>query len=382
MLKYKWIHNRRKQLDKNGKAPLHLYVYNVKKKYFHTQVFLRPTEWDGSKVLRHSDKLNINKKILDYESYLDAIGNQSKPIELVVKELSMIRDGIKESNLVIEYVKKKLPTNLKQSTVKQHLILHGYLERFDSGLQFSHLTYTRLNQFKKYLSKQNDRRYKTTKVQLSANYVASMLIILNSYINEAIRDGKLDSNALELVKKDKTVTKKEYLTMQEVERVAKVDVSSRAKGVQFIHKLFLFDCYTGLRVSDLERIHPSNLNGGILTIEPLKTEKNKTKVVLDLNFLFWGRALDLIKEFDLPVKIRGKSHQHIQDFIDAAGIDKKIGWHSARHSFAMNLLAEGIPLLAVQKALGHKSIQTTEIYAKMTSETMNDAMKKGFMKVG
>ena len=60
----------------------------------------------------------------------------------------------------------------------------------------------------------------------------------------------------------------------------------------------------------------------------------------------------------------------------AAGIDVSIHFHSLRHSFASNLVQQGVPLYVVKELLGHTSISTTEIYSHLNIDSLREAIKK------
>lgn len=49
--------------------------------------------------------------------------------------------------------------------------------------------------------------------------------------------------------------------------------------------------------------------------------------------------------------------------------------HSMRHTTATHMLEAGIPLMVVKNFLGHVSIQTTQIYAEVTQDTLNRELK-------
>ena len=59
-----------------------------------------------------------------------------------------------------------------------------------------------------------------------------------------------------------------------------------------------------------------------------------------------------------------------------SGITKHITWHQSRHTAATTVfLSNGVPIETVSSMLGHKSIKTTQIYAKITKEKLNQDME-------
>ena len=64
----------------------------------------------------------------------------------------------------------------------------------------------------------------------------------------------------------------------------------------------------------------------------------------------------------------------IRRWVKRAGIGKKISFHNARHSFATLALTNGVDIYTVSKLLGHKSLETTEIYARVIDEKKRQAV--------
>ena len=61
---------------------------------------------------------------------------------------------------------------------------------------------------------------------------------------------------------------------------------------------------------------------------------------------------------------------------EVLGIEKKLTYHTARHTFAINSLMRGINIKVIQKILGHSSVQTTEVYLRIVDEYLEQEMQK------
>ena len=72
-----------------------------------------------------------------------------------------------------------------------------------------------------------------------------------------------------------------------------------------------------------------------------------------------------------PTSVQGA----IKKIVDKLKLTKQVSTHTLRHSYATHLLEAGVSLKAVQKYLGHSSLQTTLVYLHLTETAEADARK-------
>lgn len=59
-------------------------------------------------------------------------------------------------------------------------------------------------------------------------------------------------------------------------------------------------------------------------------------------------------------------NSYLKEIADLCKIKKELTFHIARHTFATTItLSNGVPIESVSKMLGHRSIKTTQHYAKI-----------------
>ena len=61
----------------------------------------------------------------------------------------------------------------------------------------------------------------------------------------------------------------------------------------------------------------------------------------------------------------------VKTAVRRAGIEKHVGCHTLRHSFATHLLENGVNIRAVQELMGHADVKTTEIYTHVMQKDLN-----------
>jgi integrase len=147
-----------------------------------------------------------------------------------------------------------------------------------------------------------------------------------------------------------------------------------------VRRAFLFSCYTGLRVSDLETLTWEKIETSSMQI--IKSQK-KTKHPVYMPMAKQAQRLIIDgkehkpddKVFPLLTQhIRRLSYSHLNKWAQAAGVKKHIGWHTARRTFATMALENGTDPVTVAKLLGHSDLDQVMRYAKVTDKRRREAV--------
>jgi site-specific recombinase XerD len=81
-------------------------------------------------------------------------------------------------------------------------------------------------------------------------------------------------------------------------------------------------------------------------------------------------------QFLLPVLSNQKMNAYLKEIADVCEINKNLTFHLARHTFATTVtLTNGVPIESVSKMLGHKSLKTTQHYAKILDRKVSEDMQ-------
>ena len=74
-----------------------------------------------------------------------------------------------------------------------------------------------------------------------------------------------------------------------------------------------------------------------------------------------------------PVISNQKLNAYLKEIDYICDIHKNLTFHTARHTMATTIcLANGMPIGSLSKVLGHSNIKTTQLYAKITDDKLND----------
>ena len=160
------------------------------------------------------------------------------------------------------------------------------------------------------------------------------------------------------------------------------------KKAEQARQMFLFSCFTGLAIADMERLKFSHIQTAADGRRYIRKERQKTKVesVVPLhpiaeeilNRCQEGQAVK--EEGDALVFPRGCSRSVMNSKLStvglACGIRQRLSLHMARHTFGTLSLSAGIPIESIAKMMGHASISSTQIYAQVTDKKISEDMDK------
>ena len=77
-----------------------------------------------------------------------------------------------------------------------------------------------------------------------------------------------------------------------------------------------------------------------------------------------------------PIPCNAETNKRLRKIVEQADIKKRVTFHTARHTFATQLLNKGVPITTVQALLGHSSVRTTQVYAEVKQQTiLNDLQR-------
>ena len=173
---------------------------------------------------------------------------------------------------------------------------------------------------------------------------------------------------------------REFLSEEEVQEMINKEIS--IPRLDLVRDIFIFSCFTGLAYADVQKLTTNNLVIGIDGERWINTKRTKTKTTSKIPVLpIAGKILDKydknpkLTDKLLPILSNQKMNAYLKEIADICGITKKLTFHLARHTFATTVtLTNGVPIESVSKMLGHRSLKTTQHYAKILDRKVSDDM--------
>ena len=202
---------------------------------------------------------------------------------------------------------------------------------------------------------------------------------LRTALHKAVRDGILSADPSVSVTIKKRNKLPVHLSLEEIQLLSKTQCANDQ-----VKAAFLFSCFTGLRYSDVDALTWNNIRDGYIEFLQRKTgeaerlplsgeakrilsKQEAAKPSLNLHRTFPENSVFFVPKQPVVDK-------QLKKWAREAGITKTVSFHKSRHTFATLALSSGVDLYTTSKLLGHKNIQTTQIYAKVVDEKKKQAV--------
>lgn len=252
------------------------------------------------------------------------------------------------------------------------------------------------------------RAFSTNTIKTYSHEFAQLLLILNSYpVNDLtserlrgyfvycieklkIKENTLQSriNAIKFYFEQVLLREKFFFEIPRPQKPSLlpkvIDTKDIAKMLKVIenpkHKLILSLCYgMGLRVSEIVHLRITDIDSGRMQVLIAGAKGKKDRYVnLPQSILESLRAYYLnykpqyyLFEGQYGGQYTVRSAQAVfKNAMKKAKINKRVGIHSLRHSYATHLMEYGTDIAFIQKLLGHNDIKTTLIYTHVSKHKM------------
>jgi len=298
---------------------------------------------------------------------------------------------------------------LHETEEKKHSLIEVYQYHNDQfeklvGTEFSYGTYKKFKsalkslraflewKFKKkdvYLTEVNhkfitDYEFYLKSVQkLQHNSAMVNVKKLKKIIRQCVANDWLDKDPFKSYKITTKETHRNFLMKEELETLRNKVI--HINRLDQVRDIFLFSCYTGLSYIDIFFLTRKDISIGIDGEQWILTSRIKTRT--DLRIPLLPIAKDILDKYSkepeiiecgwlLPKLTNQRLNSYLKEISDLCKFKKELTFHCARHTFATTVtLTNGVPIETVSKMLGHKSLRTTQIYAKILDTKVSSDMQ-------
>ena len=217
--------------------------------------------------------------------------------------------------------------------------------------------------------------YLSTERGLASDTIWQRCMWLKGVVMRAHYNGKIPRNPFAQFHISPNCKEREFLTEEELKQVMTHEFEDA--NLAFVCDIFVFICWTALAFVDVKNLTTDDIvdvNGDKWIV----SHRHKTNVPYQVKLMDVPlQLIERYKHLQEDKLIFGKLNywsicKKLKRVISACGIEKQISLHCGRHSWATLALSKGMPIESVSRVLGHTNIVTTQIYAKITSQKLDN----------
>jgi len=280
----------------------------------------------------------------------------------------------------------KKANELAKGSISRYVDTYDHLKNYLSKIKNTDFLLTEVNfkfikDFDLYLRQQKSHR---SGISLERNTINKHHSRLRTILIRAINEGSLIKNPYAEFKFKYLPSNRTFLTEEELKKISDYSFSHNL-SLERVRDIFLFSVYTGLRFYDAQHLKSQQIFRDKNENLFINLIQEKTHHQIQIPLL--KPAHEIFKKYEnterkitgnvLPRISNQKFNLYLREIGNIVGITKPLSHHVARHTCATTiLLSKEAPIEAVSKWLGHASIRTTQIYAKITNNYLAEIAKK------
>ncbi|MBZ4036761.1 site-specific integrase [Flavobacterium sp. 17A] len=384
------------KISAQGSAPICARItVNGKRTEISVKRSINANEWDVRKGLPKGNRKETVELNLFLNQFKAKIINAYQ--QMLLTDLPIDGPAIRDRVLgldhrsptlisLMEYHNEQQLHKLAPGTMKNYHTTQRYVKKFllekmyRNDIVLSQLSYKFILDFERYLFNHVPKDHQKP---LNNNGIMKHIERLRKMINMAVKLDWLAKDPFASFKKHFDKVERECLTSRELSALAEKKIS--IERLRHVRDMFLFSCYTGLAYIDLAELSPNKIVTGIDGGLWIATSRAKTDIGVRVPLLPHAAELIDIYRDDprarnngtiFPVISNQRMNGYLKEIADICGITKPLTFHIARHTFATTItLSNGVPIESVSKMLGHTSIRTTQVYAKVVERKLGEDMR-------
>ena len=361
------VFDRHKTATKKVAAAIYIEVsYDRVRNFYNTGIKVCSHQFKDGKVLNcgqmaeYQDRINDMRNTI--ENYINEKMKAKETFSLDNLKKFMENQVFGSTDSFLRFMYQRIYDRpIAESTRKAHISLYHTLKKWGHIRQFTDITEANIKLWDE-LSHKNAQKAKSV-----WNYHK----ILKIYCREAKRFGYIRENPYDNMKfKRNESPGHRFITVEELDKIKALKLTDKA--LKDARLCFLFQCYTSLSYADMCLFDMSLVKevDGKMRLRSLRVKTNEM-----YNITLIKAAVSILEEcnYALPVQDLHFYNRNLQTIQFRAGITTHLTSHVGRHTFATSVaLKNKMPIEVLQKVMGHNSIRTTQIYAKVLQESVDE----------
>ena len=371
-------------------GPVEIRVTHARKQYYiSTGVRVKKNEWRKTSglIVNRDDAEELNNRIAILRSKIEqavneALENGTPIIPAEIKRKAWMSDG--SATDMYDWICEQIPMlGHKEGTLKHYVTLKYRIKEYKRMMSWSELSVENICRFDAYL---HTIKRKLTDAEIKAGVKAEPIgdaavynyhKCLKALLNRAVLFGRIGRNPYDKLRgkfKRGEVENTEYLTDEEMQAILSIR-PVRGSMMDVARDAFVIQMYTGLSYSDMQAF---SINDYKLVNGTWRNTGKRIKTGVSFISQLLPPVVEVLEKYNMSIpKIGNADYNHCLKALGmAAGIEKPLHSHLARHTFATFMLRNGVPIEHVSKMLGHTNITQTQRYAKVMGMSVHEDFER------